>query len=94
MSVALRIESLKKKHQALSDEVEKLSRSPGVPSEDIAKLKKQKLALKEEMRRLLDSAPAEKRHLDIGRAMVSEMPRDGDLSACIGRTPAFAVAAE
>ena len=43
---------LKKRHAALSAEVEAMQRSPGTDDLQIATLKKQKLALKEEMTRM------------------------------------------
>ena len=47
--------NFKKKHKALSDQVEEAQRAPGVSDQKIAELKKQKLRLKEEIARL---APA------------------------------------
>lgn len=52
MSVTSHLEELKKKHQHLSDAVEQAQRSPGVDDLEIARMKKQKLHLKEEMTRL------------------------------------------
>lgn len=52
MTVASHIAELKKKHEHLSDRVEKAQRSPGVDDLAIADLKKQKLKLKEEISRL------------------------------------------
>ncbi|MEL7164693.1 MAG: YdcH family protein [Pseudomonadota bacterium] len=52
MSVTAHLEELKKKHQALSDEVEIAQRSPAVDHTQIAVMKKQKLRLKEEITRL------------------------------------------
>lgn len=52
MSLTSHLEELKKKHASLSDAVEMAQRSPGVDDLEIAKLKKQKLHLKEEISRL------------------------------------------
>ena len=52
MSMATHIQELKKKHQTLSEAVEQAQRSPGSDALEIAKLKKQKLQLKEEITRL------------------------------------------
>lgn len=52
MTVASHIAELKKKHEHLSDAVEKAQRSPGTDDLHIADLKKQKLKLKEEISRL------------------------------------------
>lgn len=52
MTVASHIAELKKKHDALSEQVEMAQRSPGVADSEIADLKKQKLKLKEEISRL------------------------------------------
>ncbi len=52
MSVASHIEELRRKHQALSDQVETAQRSPGVPAEEITRLKREKLRLKDEIDRL------------------------------------------
>lgn len=52
MTVASHIAELKKKHEHLSDSVEKAQRSPGVSNLHISDLKKQKLKLKEEISRL------------------------------------------
>lgn len=53
MSLSSHIEELKKKHQSLSVTVDGLQRSPGTDDLEIAKLKKEKLRLKEEISRLL-----------------------------------------
>ena len=55
MTVTSRIAELKKKHENLSDMVEKAQRSPGSNDLDIADLKKQKLKLKEEITRLTEA---------------------------------------
>lgn len=52
MSVASHIAELKKKHEALSTQVEEAQRSPGVSDAEIADLKKMKMKLKEEISRL------------------------------------------
>lgn len=52
MSMSSHIAELRKKHQALSEEVETALRSPAVDDLHIAELKKQKLRLKEEIARL------------------------------------------
>lgn len=52
MALASRIAELKKKHQQLSDAVEAAQRSPGSSDEDITRMKKEKLQLKEEIGRL------------------------------------------
>lgn len=55
MTVASHIAELKKKHETLSDTVEKAQRSPGTNDLHIADLKKQKLKLKEEISRLMQA---------------------------------------
>ena len=52
MSLRTHVEELKKKHQALSDQVEDTQRAPGSSDYEISSLKKQKLKLKEEIERL------------------------------------------
>lgn len=52
MSIASHIEELKKKHQALSEQVDVAQRAPSVSTLKIAELKKQKLRIKEEIARL------------------------------------------
>ncbi len=52
MSVASHIEELRKKHQALSDAVEREQKSPGSNDFSIAAMKREKLRLKEEISRL------------------------------------------
>lgn len=52
MSVSSHVEELKKKHQTLSDAVEAAHRSPASNDLETAKLKKQKLLIKEEISRL------------------------------------------
>ncbi|MEO9820055.1 MAG: DUF465 domain-containing protein [Paracoccaceae bacterium] len=52
MTVIAHLEELKKKHMALSMEVEQAQRAPAVDDLEIASMKKQKLKLKEEITRL------------------------------------------
>lgn len=52
MSLGSHVEELKKKHQALSEQVEAAQRAPGSNDFEIADMKKQKLRLKEEIERL------------------------------------------
>jgi hypothetical protein len=52
MSLSSHLAELKKKHRILSDEVEAAQRHPGSDDLEIARLKKQKLHLKEEITRL------------------------------------------
>jgi len=52
MSLSSHLQELKKKHQNISSEVEVMQRSPAVDGTEIARLKKQKLFLKEEIGRL------------------------------------------
>jgi hypothetical protein len=52
MSITAHLDELKKKHQALSDQVEEAQRAPGADDLYIASMKKQKLRLKEEITRL------------------------------------------
>jgi len=52
MTLSAHLEELKKKHQALSEQVEEVQRAPGASDFEIAELKKQKLRLKEEIERL------------------------------------------
>lgn len=52
MSVSSHVEELRRKHRLLSDQVEAAYRSPAADDLEIAKLKKQKLQLKEEITRL------------------------------------------
>ncbi|SEN33886.1 hypothetical protein SAMN04488003_11398 [Loktanella fryxellensis] len=49
MSLSSHVEELKKKHQTLSTAVETLQRSPATDDLEIARLKKQKLMLKEQI---------------------------------------------
>lgn len=52
MTIATHLQELRRKHEHLSELVEKEQRSPGSNDLRIAELKKQKLKLKEEMGRL------------------------------------------
>jgi hypothetical protein len=52
MSLGAHLEQLKKKHEHLSERVERAQRSPGVDDLDVRELKKEKLRLKEEITRL------------------------------------------
>jgi hypothetical protein len=52
MSLTSHLQQLKKKHDTLSDAVEKEQRSPGSDDLEVSRLKKQKLHLKQEITRL------------------------------------------
>lgn len=52
MSISAHVQELKRKHEALSDQVELEQRSPGSSDLTIAELKRQKLRIKEEITRL------------------------------------------
>jgi hypothetical protein len=52
MSVTGHLEELRRKHQTLSEAVEAAQRAPGSNDLEIARMKKQKLHLKEEITRL------------------------------------------
>jgi Uncharacterized small protein len=52
MSLGSHINELRKKHEALSMEVERATRRPSIDDLEIAQMKKQKLRLKEEINRL------------------------------------------
>lgn len=56
MSLSSHITELRKKHQALSDEVDRALRSPAVNDLQISEMKKQKLRIKEEIARLETAA--------------------------------------
>ncbi len=56
MSLSSHLQELKKKHQDLSAAVELAQRAPSTDGLQIAKLKKQKLKLKEEIARLSSEA--------------------------------------
>lgn len=55
MSLDSHLQELRRKHQSLSDQVEKAQKSPAATDLEIAELKKQKLRLKEEIERLSQS---------------------------------------
>lgn len=55
MTIASHLQELRRKHEHLSNLVEKEQRSPGADDLKIAELKKQKLRLKEEITRLADA---------------------------------------
>lgn len=55
MSISAHVHELQKKHQFLSDEVKVAQRSPATDDLEIAEMKKKKLKLKEEIRRLSDA---------------------------------------
>jgi hypothetical protein len=52
MDLSARLKELRRKHEALSMQVEAAQRSPGTPDTEIMSLKKQKLMLKDEIQRL------------------------------------------
>lgn len=52
MSVTSHVEELRRKHQSLSEAVEKAQRSPGSSDLEITAMKREKLRLKEEISRL------------------------------------------
>ncbi len=52
MSLNAHLQELRRKHQSLSEKVEKAQRSPAASDLEIAELKKRKLRLKEEIERL------------------------------------------
>jgi hypothetical protein len=52
MNLTSHLQELKKKHDTLSDAVEKEQRSPGSDGLEVSRLKKQKLHLKQEITRL------------------------------------------
>ncbi|MEM1272650.1 MAG: YdcH family protein [Pseudomonadota bacterium] len=52
MSLGAHLHELRKKHQALDTQVEAAQQSPGIDDLTIRDLKKEKLRLKEEIRRL------------------------------------------
>lgn len=52
MTISSHLSELKRKHEALSQEVEAAQRKPGTDALSIVELKKRKLRLKEEMTRL------------------------------------------
>ena len=52
MSLTSHVEELKRKHEALSLQVEEAQRAPGMDDLSVSELKKQKLRIKEEITRL------------------------------------------
>lgn len=52
MSLSSHIEELRKKHQSLSNAVEDAMKHPAYDDQEVARLKKQKLQLKQEITRL------------------------------------------
>ncbi|SIS65031.1 YdcH family protein [Phaeovulum vinaykumarii] len=52
MSLSSHVTELRRKHEALSEAVERAQRSPGTTDLEIADMKKQKLKLKEQIARL------------------------------------------
>ncbi|WCR15151.1 YdcH family protein [Paracoccus seriniphilus] len=52
MSVTSHVEELRRKHQTLSDAVERAQRSPSTSNLEITQLKREKLRIKEEISRL------------------------------------------
>ncbi len=52
MSVSSHVQELRKKHQALSEQVEAAQRSPSFDEIEIKQMKRQKLRLKEQIERL------------------------------------------
>lgn len=52
MSVQSHVAELRRKHQNLSEQVERAQRAPGVDDMAITSMKKEKLRLKEEIERL------------------------------------------
>ena len=52
MSLTSHIDELRRKHQALSELIEKEQRKPGTPDAELKQLKVRKLHLKEEISRL------------------------------------------
>lgn len=55
MSLSSHLTELRRKHQTLSDQVERAQRSPGSDALSILQMKKQKLRIKEEIARLQES---------------------------------------
>ena len=52
MTLNAHLESLKRKHRAMSEAVENAQRSPGIDDLEVATMKKEKLRLKQEIARL------------------------------------------
>lgn len=55
MTIASHLQELRKKHDHLSETVERAQRSPGTDDLKIAELKKQKMKIKEEITRLMQA---------------------------------------
>jgi hypothetical protein len=55
MTIASHLQELRRKHEVLSETVEKAQRSPATDATKIAEMKKQKLKLKEEITRLMQA---------------------------------------
>ena len=55
MNLGSHLTQLRQKHEHLSAKIEEEQRSPGARDADIARLKKQKLRLKDEIERLADA---------------------------------------
>ena len=55
MTMMSHLQELRRKHQSLSERVEREQRNPGTDGLQIAEMKKQKLRLKEEIQRLSQS---------------------------------------
>jgi hypothetical protein len=55
MTVASHLQELRRKHEHLSDMVEREQRSPATDALKIAEMKKQKMKLKEEITRLTEA---------------------------------------
>ena len=83
MSLSSHIQELKKKHQALSESVETIQRSPAADHLEITALKRQKLRLKEQIER----HEARLNKALIGRGIVDLPPSDSDMGMCMGRVP-------
>ncbi len=56
MSKKGHLEELRRKHEALSEKIEREQRSPGSNDLDVAGMKKQKLMIKEEIEKLATEA--------------------------------------
>ncbi len=57
MALNAHLETLKRKHNEMSEAVEAAQRSPGIDDLEVATMKKEKLRLKEEISRLSSEAP-------------------------------------
>ena len=55
MTIASHLQELRRKHETLSDKVDKAQRNPSIDALTISEMKKQKLRLKEEITRLADA---------------------------------------